>query len=594
MKLRHILFLTLFLSGIIPLIISSSLLIRENRAVLETQQRTLLTTSAQAFASSLSAGLEGRLLELRQLGRAIATPPGAESLGARLVEPWVRQMLVRYAEENPGILAFRAVVGRADRAPGEDPAGLVFAFDTFPAPIQQAGNELLDDVVRSGRQKSRFVVRSRDEDPAVALTIPISMDSTGETLVVQTFHEISFERLTAPGAGTQLEVEEMFVVDEAANLLWSGGAPEIERALLQDPKLRDFDGTSGKTSAINAVHSGEIAGRQVELLWRIVPVPATGWGVVAHRSLDEAFGEVQQMVYNTILSSVLLLGLALALALFVARALSQPIQQLAETSHELATGNFGQRVPLEKLSFELADLGEDFNRMGDYVESYIERLKRAASENRQLFISTIRAFAATIDAKDPYTRGHSERVAAYSRSIARTLGLAEEMQERVWISGLLHDVGKIGVEDRVLKKAGVLTPEEFDQMKLHPVIGAEILEPISALREMLPGVRWHHEAWNGTGYPDKIKGEQIPLMARIIGVADTFDAITTNRPYQNAYSTEYAIETLKKLTGSKFDERIVKAFLEAWDSGQIRLDKEQAEKRAQTVQTLSQAVATSP
>ncbi|MCP4661354.1 MAG: HD domain-containing protein, partial [bacterium] len=156
-----------------------------------------------------------------------------------------------------------------------------------------------------------------------------------------------------------------------------------------------------------------------------------------------------------------------------------------------------------------------------------------------------------------------------------------DVQERVWIAAVLHDVGKIGVDDRILKKGGVLTPEEFEQMKLHPVVGAEIVGPISDLREMLPGIRGHHEAWNGTGYPDKLKAEQIPLIARIIGVADTFDAITTTRPYQNAYSTDYALQTIKKLTGTKFDAKIVTAFLLAWEAGHIK--KEQADNTTSKV-----------
>jgi HD-GYP domain-containing protein (c-di-GMP phosphodiesterase class II) len=168
-------------------------------------------------------------------------------------------------------------------------------------------------------------------------------------------------------------------------------------------------------------------------------------------------------------------------------------------------------------------------------------------------------------------------VAAYSRTIARYLGMPDEMVERVWISAVLHGVGKIGVEDRVLKKGGVLTPEEFEQMKLHPVIGAEIVEPIAALREMIPGIRWHHEAWNGSGYPDGLRGEQIPLMARILGVADTYDAITPNRPYQTASTPETAIGIIKKLTGTKFDAKITTAFLLAWEAGRIKMDRERAE-----------------
>jgi HD-GYP domain-containing protein (c-di-GMP phosphodiesterase class II) len=280
---------------------------------------------------------------------------------------------------------------------------------------------------------------------------------------------------------------------------------------------------------------------------------------------------------NAIISSLVLVILALVAALAAAGWMTKPIQRLVQASHEIAAGNFDRRVKTQGLAMEVADLADDFNRMSDTVESYIDRLRKAAEANRDLFISTIRAFAATIDAKDPYTRGHSERVAAYSRSIARYLGLPKDVQEKVWISAVLHDVGKIGIEDRILKKVGVLTPEEFEQMKLHPVIGEKVVEPISALREMLPGIRWHHEAWNGSGYPDNIKGEQIPLMARIIGVADTFDAITTTRPYQNAYSTDYALQTIKKLTGKKFDPKIVTAFLLAFEAGHIQVDKEEAD-----------------
>ena len=142
---------------------------------------------------------------------------------------------------------------------------------------------------------------------------------------------------------------------------------------------------------------------------------------------------------------------------------------------------------------------------------------------------------------------------------------------------MLHDVGKIGIEDHILKKNGVLTNEEYEIMKLHPVIGADILTPIGALREMLPAVRWHHESWNGRGYPDGLKGEEIPLIARIVAVADTFDAITTNRPYQNAYSAEYGVETITKLTGARFDAKVVTAFLRAFETGSIKVEAPSAD-----------------
>jgi len=207
--------------------------------------------------------------------------------------------------------------------------------------------------------------------------------------------------------------------------------------------------------------------------------------------------------------------------------------------------------------------------MAAHVEDHVGRLREAANKNRELFISSIRAFAAAIDAKDPYTRGHSERVAELSRAISRALGMNEEFQQRLWIGALLHDIGKIGIEDRILKKSGVLTPEEFELMKTHPSVGAEILQPIDALREMLPAVKWHHESWNGRGYPDRLKGEAIPLMARIVAVADTFDAITTSRPYQAAYERAYAADLITQLAGSRFDAKVVTAFLRAFEGGAL-------------------------
>jgi putative nucleotidyltransferase with HDIG domain len=220
---------------------------------------------------------------------------------------------------------------------------------------------------------------------------------------------------------------------------------------------------------------------------------------------------------------------------------------------------------------EISELAENFNKMASDIEEYIEKLKEAAEENRELFIGSIRMLAAAIDEKDPYTRGHSGRVAKYSTLIGRELGLSSEDLDRLRIAALLHDVGKIGVEDRVLKKPGALTPEEFDLMKQHTVKGANIMRPVSQLKEMLPGIELHHEHIDGRGYPYGLQGQQIPLMARIIGVADTLDAMTTNRPYQSAMDIEFALNRIKSLTGSKFDTVVVNALESAINSGKLRL-----------------------
>jgi HD-GYP domain-containing protein (c-di-GMP phosphodiesterase class II) len=212
--------------------------------------------------------------------------------------------------------------------------------------------------------------------------------------------------------------------------------------------------------------------------------------------------------------------------------------------------------------------------MAGDIEQYIERLKQAARENRELFLGSIRMLAAAIDEKDPYTRGHSDRVAKYSLIIGRELNLTDEELDRLRISALLHDVGKIGVDDRVLKKPGALTDEEFELMKQHPAKGANIMRPVAQLAEMLPGIELHHEHVDGRGYPYGLRGDQIPLMARIIAVADTLDAVTTHRPYQSAMDLDFALSRIRTLTGSKFDPVIVDALEAAVQSGKIKLKAE--------------------
>ena len=209
--------------------------------------------------------------------------------------------------------------------------------------------------------------------------------------------------------------------------------------------------------------------------------------------------------------------------------------------------------------------------MAGDIEQYIEQLKQAAEENRELFIGSIRMLAAAIDEKDPYTRGHSGRVAKYAMTIGEGLGLGAAELDRLRISALLHDVGKIGIDDRVLKKPGSLTDEEFQVMKQHPVKGANIMRSVAQLKDMLPGIELHHEQVNGKGYPHGLQGDQIPLMARIISVADTLDAITTNRPYQSAMDLEFALKRVRELAGTRFDPKVVDALEAAVLAGKVKL-----------------------
>ncbi len=178
-----------------------------------------------------------------------------------------------------------------------------------------------------------------------------------------------------------------------------------------------------------------------------------------------------------------------------------------------------------------------------------------------LFMGILHALTRSIDAKDAYTRGHSQRVAELSRDLARKIGLAEEVCERVYLSGLLHDVGKIGVPEAVLCKPGRLTDAEFDAIKKHPTIGAQILGNIKQLQDIIPGVLYHHERWDGRGYPYRLAGEDIPLMGRIICVADSFDAMSSTRTYRPALPLDTVLEEIKRCAGVQFDAKLAEAFV---------------------------------
>ncbi len=179
------------------------------------------------------------------------------------------------------------------------------------------------------------------------------------------------------------------------------------------------------------------------------------------------------------------------------------------------------------------------------------------------FYTTVYTLAETIEKRDPYTGNHTKRVMEYSLALGKTLGLSETDMARLKLGAVLHDIGKIGVRDNVLLKESSLTDAEFEQIKMHPVYGEEIISRISQLKSAIPGVKHHHEKFNGRGYPDGLKGEEIDITARIIAVADSFDAMTSNRPYRNGLSVEVAFEELRKYSGSQFDPEIVDAFFAA-------------------------------
>jgi len=385
-----------------------------------------------------------------------------------------------------------------------------------------------------------------------------------------------------------------YVVDSQGRLV-ATASPQFATGqdMTQFDIVRNFV-DEGSKAQLAATREFTIRGEKpVDMLGTYSPVTALDWAVVVQKPRDDAYRGIYEMQRTGRLLAWLAVFLSVGLSIFSARRITNPLQTLAQSSRAIARGDFSQRVHL-KTRTEIGELATTFNTMSEELEQFVEDLKRAAEENKALFMGSIQMLAGAVDEKDPYTRGHSDRVTRYSLMIAREMGLDPGFLEVLRVSAQLHDVGKIGIEDRILKKPGALTPEEFEIMKTHTTKGANILRPVPQLREMLPGIELHHEALNGRGYPYGLKGEEIPLLARVIAVADTFDALTTNRPYQQAHDAVDALRIIQNLSGQRLDPYAVNALLAVYNRGEIRSSKAAAPVSAPAPATVALAPAPPP
>ena len=247
-----------------------------------------------------------------------------------------------------------------------------------------------------------------------------------------------------------------------------------------------------------------------------------------------------------------------------------------------AFDHYDLKAEIKRLNLVTREQNFELQDMNRNLEGKVrERTRQLAAKHQELrtaYIQTIRALAEAIDAKDAYTRGHSERVAVYASRLAREMDLPKETIERVYFSGLLHDVGKIGVPDAIITKPDRLTEEEYLEMQKHPEIGAKILEPVEFLRDVVPCVRHHHEWFDGCtrGYPDRLQGDKIPLPSRLILVCDTVEAMTSDRPYRKALPLDVVVRELHKYSGSQFDPVCVNSFLQLLErEGEAFISKRQ-------------------
>jgi HD-GYP domain-containing protein (c-di-GMP phosphodiesterase class II) len=421
------------------------------------------------------------------------------------------------------------------------------------------------DVALKGHASTgRIITANVTNQPAVVIAVPVK---DGDQVIGTIIGLVSLRRTVARIREEGKGDVTAFIVDRDGRVLvHSEPAIEVQHPNLSYLRIvKDFS-----RAPLRLTLSYEDKG--TKLLGTVAPAPPNV-GVIVQKPEKVAFASVSRMIRATVQWVAIALALAIAAALLFASGIARPIGVLAARTHEIAQGNYQQRVEL-KTHNEIGELAQNFNAMSASIESAIAQLKKAAHENHLLFINSVRMLAAAIDAKDPYTRGHSERVARYSIGIGKNLSLSEKEMRDLRISALLHDVGKIGIDDRILRKPGALSEDEFEVMKQHPAKGAAIMSGVAQLIDIIPGMKYHHEKWSGGGYPDGLEGEHIPMQARIVAIADTFDAMTTNRPYQKAMELGYVVEKIRSFAGTRFDPRVVDAFVNAVKRGDIQIDEQ--------------------
>jgi HD-GYP domain-containing protein (c-di-GMP phosphodiesterase class II) len=315
-----------------------------------------------------------------------------------------------------------------------------------------------------------------------------------------------------------------------------------------------------------------------------IPVKATqlgdGYVLRTMQDLDAAIAPVASVVRDVLLTSgAMLLLAALIVAVLISRGIVKPIEEVVvqlrewertstipKLTDDSRDTSIRKRFRADHIA-EVRELIDSFSRAATVIRDGQESLHRA-------YVECVGSLASALDARDCYTAGHSHRVSEYSCAIAEGLGLDSTQQNELRIGALLHDIGKIGVPDSVLQNPGRLTGEDLRLIRQHPEIGRRILQGVNGFASYLSTVELHHENWDGTGYPHGLRGEATPLAARIVHVADAYDAMTSDRPYRSGMSSEDALGILEEHAGTQFDPVIVQVFAELVRAGSVRLEKD--------------------
>lgn len=538
--LYQFLLVTLAVS-VIPLLASSYKLVGINRTYLEDQLLALHSQVADSASEEISTALSTIMSNMELVSKA-------QSGNSPLNREERERSLIFYLDQYPEIIRL------TQYSNGGREMARVFRVGRSKVPSLREDMKKLAVQESTGGKTfvSDPVVLPGSEIPIVAVGMPVyGNDGSISSMLLG---EISLDKVQEVVGRINIRRQgNAYVVDRKGTLI-------AHQALDRVAKSEDMSTVEivGKY-LLAGVSAGTIPFRDKmgkDMVGSYSTVKGLGWGVVVQEPRDDAYSIISQMIRQTFLWAVVAILAAIIASTLLAIRLAKPIGVLAEGARALAMGNFQERVQITSRN-ELGELAQAFNNMATHLESHDKNL-------REMFISTTKALAAAIDAKDPYTRGHSQRVAQISLEIAKEMGLPPSEQQKVNVAALLHDVGKIGIEDQVLKKPTKLTEKEYGIIQQHPRWGAMIMGHIRQLKEIIPGIQHHHERLDGSGYPEGLQGSQIPILARIIAVADTFDAMTSERLYQQAMETQYVVDKLLEWKGSRYDPEVVDAMVRVY------------------------------
>jgi putative nucleotidyltransferase with HDIG domain len=562
----------LVLVSTVPMYFYASSVISTNRDALKVNEQLLQNGLTRSLAEDIGQRQDKLRTMLANFATSAEVASGGNLGAGRVDSPQLQSLLERFVLSS-GDLAYATLLNPESKG--------ISAGRVQPDPFMQRELERAFKAAREGRSYSgQPLALGSGQNARTLLLVSAPIISRGEFVgVTAAFEDLQFlvDRLRVNSQGGL----SAYVVDGQGRLV-AGALPEFATGqdMTGSEIVKNFVDQAGKVRFISTMpFSAMVGNRKIPMLGTYSVVPTLGWAVVAQKSQLDAYQGVYEMQRRARLLGILAVLVSMMISIWAARSITKPLDVLTDTSRAISRGDFSRRVELKSRT-EFGELAETFNVMTASLEKFVADLKHAAAENRALFLSSIQMLAGAVDEKDPYTRGHSDRVTRYSVMLAQELGLPQEEIENVRVAAQLHDVGKIGIEDRVLKKPGSLTPDEYDAMKAHTTKGANILRPVQQLAATIPGIELHHESLDGRGYPYGLKNEAIPLMARIIMVADTFDAMTTSRPYQAAMDPEYVVRTINSMANSKFDPRVVQALTAVFERGELVAKTAQAQKTA--------------